>query len=155
MRRVSRRELVQMVAGAGAASTARALPLGAQPAVPSGYIGPLTGVMSGVDDHRFDPVAYTRDRYGAAPRRMRFQARTRAQAESWTTLRAKVIELIGGFPSERQSLPPVTLETRAFAGYRREKIVFDSRPGVSVLAYLLPPTDTRTPALRRPRVHVG
>src|SRR5262249_46141559 len=39
-----------------------------------------------------------------------------------------------------------TLETRAFGSYRREKIVFDSRPGVSVLAYVLMPARARTPA---------
>ncbi len=155
MRRVSRRELGQMVAGLGAASAARTVPLTAQAPAPfdsaqggpSGYIGPLTGVTKGLDDRRFDPVAYTRDRYSAAPRRLRFDARTRAQAEMWQqTLRAKVTELIGGFPSARQPLRPVTLETRAFPGYRREKIVFDSRPGVSVLAYVLLPTKTQPPA---------
>jgi dienelactone hydrolase len=131
---------------AAAVATARALPLSAQAPAPSGYIGPLTGITDGLDDRRFDPVAYTRDRYGAAPRRLRFQARTRAQAEEWQqTLRAKVTDLVGGFPSERHPLRPVTLETRAFPGYRREKIVFDSRPGVSVLAYLLLPDKTQPP----------
>ena len=146
MRKMSRRELGRMAA---ALTAARALPLGAQtPTEPDqSYIGPLTGITNGLDDRRFDPVAYTRDRYGAAPRRLRFQARTRAQAEAWqTTLRAKLTELIGGFPSQRQPLRPVTLETRAFSGYRREKIVFDSRPGVSVLAYLLLPVTTQAPA---------
>jgi dienelactone hydrolase len=38
------------------------------------------------------------------------------------------------------------LETRAFAGYRREKIVFDSRDGVSVLAYVLVPDKLSRPA---------
>src|SRR5262249_38645466 len=41
---------------------------------------------------------------------------------------------------------PVVLETRAFPDYRREKLVFDSRRGVSVLAYLLIPTHAKTPA---------
>ncbi len=143
MRNMSRRDLARMAA---AVATARALPLGAQ-AQASGYIGPLTGITTGLDDRRFDPVAYTRDRYSAAPRRLRFQARTRAQAEEWQkTLRAKLTELVGGFPSEHQPLRPVTLETRAFPGYRREKIVFDSRPGVSVLAYLLLPEKAQPPA---------
>jgi dienelactone hydrolase len=155
VRKVSRRELAQMVAGLGAASATRAVPLAAQAPAPfdsaqggsSGYIGPLTGITSGVDDRRFDPVVYTRDRYGAAPRRLRFQARTRAQAGEWQqTLRAKVTELIGGLPSNRQPLRPVTLDTRAFPGYRREKVVFDSRPGVSVLAYVLLPSKAPTPA---------
>ena len=93
-------------------------------------------------------MAYTRDRYGAAPRRLRFQARTRPQADAWQkALRVKLTELVGGFPSTRSPLRPVTLETRAFSGYRREKIVFDSRPGVSVLAYLLLPDTAQPPAV--------
>ena len=144
MRKISRRELARMAA---ALAAARALPLGAQTPTPSGYIGPLTGVTNGLDDRRFDPVVYTRDRYSAAPRRLRFQASTKRQAEEWQkALRAKLIELIGGIPSARPPLRPVTLETRAFPGYRREKIVFDSRPGVSVLAYLLLPERAQPPA---------
>jgi dienelactone hydrolase len=146
MRKLSRRELARMVA---ALPAMRALPLGAQAPVPrpAGYIGPLTGITTGLENRRFDPVAYTRDLYAAAPRRLRFEARTRGQAEEWQqTLRSKLTDLIGAFPTERQPLQPVTFETRAFPGYRREKIVFDSRPGVSVLAYVLLPVNARTPA---------
>jgi dienelactone hydrolase len=152
MKKISRRELAKMAA---ALTTSRAMPPGAQASAPfnsaqdrpAGYIGPLTGVTSGLDGRGFDPVAYARDLYAAAPRRLRFQARTRAQAEEWQqALRARLTELIGGFPSERGPLRPLTLESRAFPGYRREKIVFDSRPGVSVLAYLLLPTQAQTPA---------
>src|SRR4030081_1892152 len=105
MRKVSRRELTRMLAALPAMG---AVPLGAQVPDPSGYIGPLTGITKGLDDRRFDPVAYTRDRYSAAPRRLRFQASTRAAAEQWQkTLRAKLTDLIGGFPNERQPLRPV------------------------------------------------
>ena len=144
MKRVSRRELARLLA---ALPAVQGLPLGAQAKPSSGYIGPLTGVTTGLDDRGFDPVAFTRDLYAAAPRRLRFQARSRGQAETWQQqLRAKVIELIGAFPSQRQPLRPVLLDTRAFPGYRREKILFDSRPGVSVLAYVLIPTKIATPA---------
>jgi len=156
MKKLSRRELGQMAA---AVTVTRALPLDAQPlaaenassdaaqAKASDYIGPLTGVTSGIDGRRFDPVAYTRDRYAAAPRRLRFQARTRPQAEEWQkALRSKLVELVGGFPSEKAPLRPVTLETRTFPTYTREKIVFDSRPGVSVLAYVLRPQKAATAA---------
>src|SRR6266850_2142540 len=124
----------------------RAMPLAAQAPARPGYIGPLTGITSDLDDRRFDPVAFTRDLYAAAPRRLRFQAGTRGQAEQWQQeLRVKLTDLIGAFPRERQPLRPVTLETRAFPGYRREKIVFDSRPGVTVLGYVLIPPEARTP----------
>jgi len=144
MRKVSRRELARMLA---ALPTLGAVPLGGQVPAPPGYIGPLTGITKGLDGRRFDPVPFTRDLYAAAPRRLRFEARTRGQAEEWQQqLRARLTDLLGVFPLERQPLRPVTLETRAFPGYRREKIVFDSRPGVSVLAYLLLPANAKTPA---------
>ncbi len=147
MANLSRRDLVKLTAAATASTTVRLEAQPAQASTTSGYIGPLTGVTTGVDDRRFDPVVYTHDRYAGAPRRLRFQSRTRTEAEEWQrTLRSKLTELIGGFPSERQPLRPVTLETRAFQGYSREKIVFDSRPGVSVLAYLLLPVNAPRPA---------
>jgi dienelactone hydrolase len=128
-------------------TAAQTVGLQAQAPVPSAYIGPLTGVTTGLENRRFDPVAHTLDLYAAAPRRLRFEARTRSQAEEWQkTLRSKLTELVGGFPNQRPSLRPLTLETRTFPGYTREKIVFDSRPGVSVLAYLLLPEKVRRPA---------
>src|SRR5437773_1810003 len=144
MTKLSRRELVRVVAGLTAARVVR---LNAQPPAPSAYVGPLTGVEKGLEDRRFDPVAFTIDLYAAAPRQLRFQARTRREAEAWQkTLRSKLTELVGGFPSARPPLRPITIETRTFPGYSREKIVFDSRPGVSVLAYLLLPEKARRPA---------
>ena len=144
MTKLSRRELARL---AGTIAAAHAVPLEAQTPAPTDYAGPLTGVTQRLEDRRFDPVAYTRDLYAAAPRRLRFGARTRREAEEWqTALRSKLTELVGGFPAERQPLRPITLETRTFPGYTREKIVFDSRPGVSVLAYLLLPTKARRPA---------
>ncbi len=147
MANMSRRDLVKLTAAATASTTVRLQAQSSQASTPPAYTGPLTGVTTGVDDRRFDPVAYTHDRYAAAARQLRFQARTRTEAEEWQrTLGSKLTELIGGFPSERQPLRPVTLETRPFPGYSREKIVFDSRPGVSVLAYLLLPADAPRPA---------
>jgi dienelactone hydrolase len=144
MAKVSRRELARLAAGLGAAS---AVHLEAQTPSPSAYAGPLTGVERGLEGRRFDPVPYTLDLYAAAPRRLKFKARTRSEAEGWQKeLRSKLTELVGGFPAERQPLRPIVLETRSFPGYSREKIVFDSRAGVSVLAYLLLPEKARKPA---------
>ena len=142
---LTRRDLARMVAGTAVAHAVR---LDAQaPAATPQYVGPLTGVTKGIDDRHFDPVVYLRDLYAAAPRRLRFSARSRAEAEEWQkTLRAKVTELIGGFPAQRHPLRPATLETRTFPGYTREKIVFDSAPGVSVLAYVLLPDNVQRPA---------
>ena len=144
MGKLSRRQLVQLAGGVTAAHSIR---LEAQAEPPSSYIGPLTGAAKGLEDRRFDPVAYALDQYAAAPRKLRFQARTRSDAEEWQkTLRSKVTELVGGFPTSRQALRPITLETRSFPGYTREKIVFDSRPGVSVLVYVLLPEKLKKPS---------
>jgi dienelactone hydrolase len=144
MKKLSRRELAHMAAGLAAAPISRVF---GQLAAASTYIGPLTGVDKSLEGRGFDPVAYTLDLYAAAPRRLRFQARSRAEAQRWQKkLRMKLTELIGGFPAQRQPLRPLTLETRTFPGYRREKVIFDTRPGVSVLAYILLPEKVKTPA---------
>jgi len=144
MANVTRRELGRLAAGIAAA---QALPLRAQSPAGSAYTGPLTGVTTGIDGRHFDPVAETRDLFAATPRRLRFQASNRSAAEAWQkTLRAKLTDLLGGFPAVRTPLRPAVLETRTFPGYRREKIVFDTRPGSTMLAYVLLPSQARTPA---------
>jgi dienelactone hydrolase len=142
----TRRELARLAA---AAFAVRALPSAVHAQSPepqTTYTGPLTGVTQGLDGRGFDPVVFARELYAAAPRRLRFQAKTRAEAETWQRdLRAKLTELVGGFPAEKTPLRPETLEVRTFPAYRREKIVFDSRPGVAVLAYVLTPPHDASP----------
>src|SRR5215510_1720516 len=105
MRKMSRRELARLIAVLPAT---RAFPSSqAQAQATSTYVGALTGVTKGIEGRRFDPVAFARDLYDAAPRRLAFKARTRAEAESWQkALRSKLIELIGGFPANRRPLRP-------------------------------------------------
>jgi dienelactone hydrolase len=77
---------------------------------------------------------------------MTFRATSRAQAEEWQKqLRRKVTELVGGFPQKRAPLNSQTLEVRDFPGYRREKFVFESKPGAWVLGYLLTPKASQGP----------
>jgi len=107
---------------------------------PAQYAGALDGFESKVDSAGFDPVLYTMKLDDAAPLRMTFRATTRAEAEQWQRdLRAKIAELVGAFPGERTPLHAQTLEVREYPAYRREKFVFESRPGVWVLGYLLTP----------------
>jgi len=104
------------------------------------YAGALDGFESKVDLNAFDPVRYTLNRHASAPLGMTFRARNRREAEQWQRrLRTKITELLGGFPAERAPLSPLTLEVLELASYRREKFVFQSRPGVHVLGYLLTP----------------
>ncbi len=107
---------------------------------PSHYTGALDGFEKKVDLAGFDPVAYTKVLHDAAPLQMTFRATTRVDAEAWQRgLRPKIAELVGGFPSERTPLHAETLEVREYSGYRREKFVFEGRPGEWVLGYLLTP----------------
>lgn len=94
---------------------------------------------------QLDPVKWTEDRYRSAPLRLTFRATNQTDAEAWQhELRAKLIHLLGGFP-ERIPLRPETLDVKQFAGYRRERILFHSRPGVAVIGYLLTPAGRNPP----------
>lgn len=140
MKKISRRTLAQL-ASAAAAGT-----LHAQSSKTSAYSGPLTGLESKAEGRQVDPLPYALRVLDAAPRRLQFSAKNKSQAEQWQgRLRAKLTELVGGFPAERSALRPLTLEKREFPKYRREKILFDSRDGMSVLAYILMPVAARTP----------
>ena len=135
MKKFSRRALAHAAASA----------LAAQQSNPD-YIGPLTGFNDKANDRGLDPLPNALRLLDAAPRKLRFSARNKSQAQQWQgQLRPKVVELLGGFPFERGALRPISLETRDYGKYRREKVIFDSRDGVSVLAYILTPAGARGP----------
>jgi dienelactone hydrolase len=104
------------------------------------YTGPLDGIESKVNTAEFDPVAWSRKRWESAPLQMTFRAENRKQAEAWQKgLRAKVVELIGGFPDRGPAPKAEIVEVKEYPNYRREKFVFESRPGSMVLGYVLSP----------------
>ncbi len=139
--RVSRRDLGKIaLASAAALDAAQSLPAQQK------YASALDGLEGKVEMAAFDPVLFTKKLHDSAPLRMTFRARSRAAAGQWQTkLRAQVVELMGGFPDRPSPLKPQTLEVRDFPGYTREKFVFESRPGVAVLGYLLTPKAGRAP----------
>src|SRR3977135_925203 len=101
-KRISRRQL-GLVAVAGTAL--------AQTEVAERHGGALDGFEGRVEAGEFDPVAWSRERYKAAPLRRAFEARYRKEAEKWQKrLREKAVELLGGFPQSRSSLNAITLE---------------------------------------------
>jgi hypothetical protein len=115
-------------------------------AAPAKYASALDGLENKVDLTTFDPIAYTLKLHDAAPLRMAFRATDRKQAEAWQKrLRPKVIELMGGFPEKKSPLKAQTIEIKEYPGYRREKLIFESRPGLGVLAYLLTPAAGKAP----------
>lgn len=127
-RKLSRRELGLTALAAQALSAAD-----------TPYQGALDHFESKVDLPTFDPVHWTRERWKKAPLKLTFQSTSGEKTLAWQKkLRPKIMELIGEFP-QRTPLKPITLEVRDFPKYRREKVVFETRPGSSVLAYLLTP----------------
>jgi dienelactone hydrolase len=138
---MTRRDVAKIAAGAAVLFEGRA------PAADSAkYAGALDGFEDKVDLAGFDPVAYTKNLHDAAPLRMTFKATTRREAVEWQKeLRAKVTELVGGFPRAGAPLKAQTLEIREFPAYRREKFVIQSRTGFYVLGYLLTPKSGSAP----------
>jgi dienelactone hydrolase len=110
------------------------------------YGGPLDNFTAKVELGAFDPVAWTRARWESMPRRLRFAARTRREAEAWQRrLRTKLTALLGGFPAGRPPLKPLVLETKEYPGYRRTALAFETRPGMSLFGYLLVPKAVSVP----------
>ena len=96
-------------------------------------------------DH-LDTLAFSHEMYDYASRAMAFQASTSTAAEEWQrNLRAKLVELLGDFPDERCELLPRVTETKEFSTYTRETVLFQSRPNMTVLGYLLLPKNFETP----------
>ncbi len=119
---------------------ALALPASAAGTDPKPYTGALDGHEAQVNLDAFDPVAWTRKRAAEAPLRLAYKSAGAKETAAWQKrLRAKVVELLGGFPPERPPVSAQKLEERDFGRYRRQKFVFESRPGVAVLAYVLTP----------------
>lgn len=100
------------------------------------------------DAHGKDTLAFSQQLYAETPRQLAFQATCRSEAETWQrTLRAKLTELVGGFPQQATDLHSEILESREFPTYFRETLQFQSRPHASVFGYFLSPTpvDRSTP----------
>ncbi len=117
----------------------------AQTEIAKKYGGALEGFETKVETREFDPVAYTLERYRSAPLQLTFKARDFKQADAWQKkLRSKLTELVGGFP-EHGPLHFQSLEIREFGGYKRERFVIQSRPGVGVLGYLITPANAKGP----------
>jgi dienelactone hydrolase len=78
--------------------------------------------------------------YDNTPRALAFRAQNPEQWRGWRgTLRARLVELLGGLPAERCDLTPHVVEVVDEEEYRREKVYFYSEPGVAVPCYVLIP----------------
>lgn len=124
----------------GAAAIGTAAAFGQDKPAGETYRGALQGFENKVNAAEFDPVDWSRKRHATAPLRLTFRAKNRKEAEQWQRrLRAKLTEIIGGFPERGAPPEAQLLETTEFPRYTRERLVFETRPGVSLLAYALLP----------------
>jgi len=78
--------------------------------------------------------------------RMRFKAETKEEWKIWQTeFRNKIIELFGCFPENKSPLKPSIIGREEEEFYVKEKIVFESMPGINVVGYLLIPKGVTFP----------
>jgi len=90
----------------------------------------------------FDPMDYLRDLYEEIEPVYSYRVRTPEEHAEWAIQwRAKLIELLGGFPVQRAPLDPEIVETVEFDDYVRERVIFNSRANMSIPAYLLMPKE--------------
>src|SRR5213594_1335626 len=93
-----------------------------------------------------DSLQYSVARYETISPAKTFNSPSRAQAIAWQRrLRRKLAQMLGDFPAQREPLRAKVLRTEQMDGYRREQILFWSRPGLQVFGYLLLPDDFGTP----------
>lgn len=110
------------------------------------YTGALGKFEAQVNLPDFDCVQWTLQRYNEMPRALQFKAKSRGEAETWQRkLRSKLMELMGGFPVKRVPLQAKVLEKREFERYTRDAVVFYSREGLAVLAYVIVPKEGKGP----------
>ena len=97
-------------------------------------------------DKYLDTLDFSRDAYAEAPRAMGFRASTGAEADEWQAeLRSTIVDLMGGFPSDRCDLSPRVIDTEVFRSHTRETVLFQSRPNMTVLGYFLQPREFEKP----------
>lgn len=92
-----------------------------------------------------DTQEYTDYRIRLAKQSMPFDAKTQEEAQTLQPkMRAKLVELLGGFP-EKVDLAPEIVETHEFDAYTLEKIYFQSRENLTVKAYMVLPKKFEKP----------
>lgn len=88
--------------------------------------------------------------YAVRPRRLAYDASSRAEWEAWKSqLTAQLIALLGEMPSAPVALQPRLLESRELPDYRLEKVALQTEPGIHIPCYVLipPPTGQRYQAV--------
>ncbi len=94
---------------------------------------------------RLDSLSYSLARYREVKPQLAFHAETAEQLAEWKkSARAKLLELVGPFPTDRVALEPVFGSIVKRPGYRRRSVTFATRPGMSAFGYVLVPDDLKS-----------
>jgi hypothetical protein len=89
---------------------------------------------------RLDSLAYTLARYRGRTPRLAFPGGSREAIAAWRSrARAKLVELLGGFPDATVPLEPELGGPIEREGYTRRTVLFATRPGMAAFAHLLVP----------------
>ena len=84
--------------------------------------------------------------YAAMPRQLAFRATTCEEWAVWREqLSAKLIDLLGGFPTREIALQPIVLEQRELPDYALERVAFQSEEGLYTPCYVLTPRNVEPP----------
>ncbi len=90
------------------------------------------------------PMQYMWNLYDQTTPALGFAATDEEEWKSWRRkLKGKFSELLGGLDEAPGELAPQVTKRKQMAGYTREHVVFQSRPGLSVAAWVLTP-ESRT-----------
>lgn len=86
------------------------------------------------------PMKYIWDTYDATEQSMAFDATDEAEWRAWRRrLKRNFMQLLGGLDEPRCDLQPVVSRRKRMDGYIRERVVFQSRPNLTVAAWVLIP----------------
>ncbi len=150
-KKVARRQFIKQGSMATVLATARltrAEPSSEREREPKAASAQYQGPLDGADlkDRQFDSQAFSLASYGHIKPSMTFSSGNEASARAWQKqVRAKLVELVGGFPPSRVALRPDILERKGFSGYVREKVVIQTRDELSAFGYFLIPRDRPSP----------
>jgi dienelactone hydrolase len=92
------------------------------------------------------PMQYMEELYAQNQPALAFSAKTEEQWKAWRRkLKSQFLELLGGMDEPRCDLAPRVSKRKKMDGYTREHVVFQSRPGLTVTAWVLIPAGAKGP----------
>lgn len=137
---IDRREF--LARGASAGALAAGLPIALPPRPLSRRSAQLRARLA---ERQLDSRDFTLSEYDSIRPALGFSAATPDEAAEWrTTARARLVDLLGGFP-ERVPLEPEVIERVELDGYTRETVLFQTRHNLTALGHLLVPHDEARP----------